>query len=594
MTNMAKLVISYINLDPGGSHADMSYNKKCPPVGSYKQCFRLSQAPLKYGLISAIWLVYVTAATAHDPIHATPLYIATLAAVAGLFIHHVKESTKMPEIIKKAIVTTEDSKMPLLSITLTVGQMLIFALYIKRVSWYSMPGVVLFPLSVCLISSDRRSIKWDTTVVGMLVHLYLTQFMVSTEIGYVCFAKFSKHLLSLLDHANAGILFVLGPELDHHLFAFRILPTIIFFSSLISVLYHLNIINYIVHVSAVVLSKLLGTAPSETIATVGNIFVGQTQAVLLIRPYTANLTRSELHAIMASGFATATASILAAYISYGAPARAIICASILNAPISLVFAKIAVPAGCASTDSVHNQKSGRHSQKNEFHVAPPEFSNILDAVASGATNSIKLLANIAVILISFVAIVSASNQLTEYLTGLVHTPGVKLEEILTNLFKPCAVVMGIPWDDCEQVGELLGLKLVFNEIIAYSRLGDLIATGELSTRAILISTYALCGFANISSIGIQIGGIGAIIPERKKEIAEMAARALYIGFISSLYTASLVGFLLTDDHSPRTEVVKDARANTTRKNVLFKRWCTCESQDDNNPGILYCNASMVI
>ena len=313
-------------------------------------------------------------------------------------------------------------------------------------------------------------------------------------------------------------------------FAFRILPTLIFFSSLINVLYHLGVMQFLVKSTARIMQKTMGTSGSETLCISGNIFVGQTEAPLLVQPFVSKMTNSELTAVMIGGFATVAGGVMAMYVSMlgniDGIAGHLLAASIMSAPAALVVAKIIYP----ETEESQTKGDLTISIKNDD-------DNIMEALSTGATNGMKLAANVAAMLIAFVATIAMVNAVLSLF-------GLSLEQILGWIFSPLAWVMGVPWQEAYVVGSLMGKKLVLTELIAFGDLSTLISDNVLSERSAIISSYALCGFANFASIGIQLGGIGGIAPERRKDIAQLGLKTMFGGAIASWLTATIAGLLI--------------------------------------------------
>jgi len=334
-------------------------------------------------------------------------------------------------------------------------------------------------------------------------------------------------------------------------FAFYVLPTIIFFSAFMSILYYFGIMQAVVQVLAKFMRWTMGTSGAETLSCSSNIFVGQTEAPLLIKPFLDDMTPSELHAIMVGGFATIAGGVLAGYIGMGVDAGHLIAASVMSAPAALVMAKMMFP------ETQHSKTAG--------DVQIPDVGradNLLDAAARGTTDGLKLAVNVGAILLAFIALIGLVNMILGNLDKLVDYTllGGELDQIsgeykgifpgslktfFGTLFSPLAFLMGVPWSEALDVGNLLGLKIAVNEFVGYAELGKFIQDGALSSRSITIATYALCGFANFSSIGIQIGGISAIAPNRRSDLSRLALRAMFAGAFASWMTASIAGILIS-------------------------------------------------
>jgi CNT family concentrative nucleoside transporter len=399
-------------------------------------------------------------------------------------------------------------------------------------------GLVVFVGLAYALSVNRRAVRWSTVLWAIALQLIFAVFILKTTPGYALFSFLGDVVNKFLDFSDAGAKFVFGDKFQENFFAFKVLPTIIFFSSFITLLYHYGILQQVVKGVAWVMMKTLKTSGAESLSCAANIFVGQTEAPLLIKPYVRSMTLSELHAVMTGGFATIAGGVMAAYISLGVPAQHLIAASVMSAPAALAMSKLLYP------ETEKSQTAGTVNVKVERTAA-----NGIDAAATGAIEGLKLVGNIAAMLIAFLALVALVNAVLGWFGSLIGVSQLSLELIFSFLLAPVAWLMGVPWADCGQVGVLLGKKTILNEFIAYVDLKELIeksqaGTGGISQRAIIIATYALCGFSNISSIGIQIGGIGAIAPERQADLARLGVRALIGGSLACFMTACIAGMLL--------------------------------------------------
>ncbi|MYA08398.1 MAG: NupC/NupG family nucleoside CNT transporter [Holophagales bacterium] len=394
-------------------------------------------------------------------------------------------------------------------------------------------GLLVIPGIAWLLSTNRFQVRWRTVVTGIAIQFVLALLILRTAPGEVFFEWATRAVTAFLAFADDGSRFVFGQGFDLVPFAFRVLPTIIFFSSVVAVLYHLGVIQRVVKLFAVVMTTVMGTSGPESLSASANIFVGQTEAPLLIRHYVGSMTRSELMAVMTGGFATVAGGVMAAYVGMGIPAGHLIAASVMSAPAALVMAKLMIPE--TETDKV--------SAKADFKVKTP-WANMIDAAAQGAGDGLKLALNVGAMLLAFIALVALVNGLLGPVGGWIGLPGLNLEMILGFLFRPLAWVMGVPWAEADAVGTLLGLKTAANEFVAYSRFEDISAENQLSEKSQVIATYALCGFSNFSSIAIQIGGIGGIAPERKSELASLGLRAMIAGTLACLQTATIAGLLI--------------------------------------------------
>ncbi len=387
-----------------------------------------------------------------------------------------------------------------------------------------------------LLSENKKNINSKTVLWGLALQIFFALVILKTPVGRPLFSFFDTAITKLISFSDTGSEFLFGSQVDgvgfHPAFesvAFRLLPTIIFFSALISVLYHYRIIQAVIKIFSRIMQKTMMTSGSETLSVSANIFVGQTEAPLMIRPYINTMTRSELAAVMIGGFATAAGGVLAIYAKWldtiPGIAGHLMSASVMSAPAALVVAKIMFPETTYS--------SNEEANLNEQNPS----ANAMDALGNGTIVGLRLAVNVGAMLISFISIIALLN----YFLGLFD---LSIETILGSIFKPLAWSMGIPWSESSAVGSLMGKKIVFTEFVAFADLKSLIDSDLISERAAIIASYALCGFANFGSIGIQLGGIGGIAPKRRKEIAQLIFKAMIGGAIASWLTATLAGILL--------------------------------------------------
>ena len=398
-------------------------------------------------------------------------------------------------------------------------------------------GMILLLGIAFILSNNRRKINYRIIGWGLSLQFIFGILILKTPLGKPFFGFFDKVITRLISFSDAGSDFLfksLVPGVGYHEamvnFAFRALPTIIFFSSLMTVLYHFGIIQFVVKWISRIMQKSMGTSGSETLSVAANIFVGQTEAPLMIRPFIRTMTQSELMAVMTGGFATVAGGMLALYVIWlkDIPGIAghLLAASVMSAPAAMVVAKIIYP----ETDL--SETSGDLN----IIIEKPD-SNTMEALGRGATEGLKLAANVAAMLVAFVALIAMVN----YLLTFVDT---SLQGILGFIFQPLAWAMGISWEEAQMVGVLMGEKITLTELIAYSDLRDLRLEHAISDRTAIIASYALCGFANFASIGIQLGGIGGIAPERRKDLAALALKAMIGGALASWMTASIAGILI--------------------------------------------------
>ncbi len=383
------------------------------------------------------------------------------------------------------------------------------------------------------LSTNRKAIRWRTVVAGTALQFLFAVLILKTSGGQFVFLKASEVVTAFLNFTDAGASFIFGDVFEEHYFAFKVLPTIIFFSSFITILYHLGIIQWVVKGFARVMMWVMATSGAESLSASGNIFVGQTEAPLLIRPYVGSMTMSELMAVMTGGFATIAGGVLAAYVGMGVSAGHLIAASVMSAPAALVMAKMMFP------ETEQSLTAG----EVKVEVERP-WANVIDAAAEGAASGLKLALNVGAMLLAFIALIAMVNAGLGIVGGWFGYQGLTLELILGFLLRPLAWVMGVPWAEADEVGALLGIKTVVNEFVGYIRMEEMVQAGQLSERSEVIATYALCGFANFSSIAIQIGGIGGIAPERKADLAKLGLRAMIAGTLACFQTATIAGLLI--------------------------------------------------
>lgn len=411
----------------------------------------------------------------------------------------------------------------------------------------SVLGLAVFLTFAYAVSVNRSAVRWHPVLWGLGLQFVFAIFILKTTLGLTVFRFLGNLVNRFLDFSDEGAKFVFGEKFMEFFFAFKVLPTIIFFSSFISVLYHYGILQWLVKKWAWLMMKMMKTSGTESLSCAANIFVGQTEAPLLIKPYIVSMTKSELHAVMTGGFATVAGGVLAAYISFGIPAEHLLAASVMSAPAALAIAKLLYP------ESEKSPTAGKVSIKVKRTTA-----NVLDAAAIGATDGMKLVLNVVAMLIAFLGLLAMVNALLSWIGGLIGLSELSLEWLFSYLLAPLAWLMGVPLADCRQIGILLGEKTILNEFIAYLDLKTLIdntkvmVDGEayagslpmISERAQIIATYALCGFSNISSIAIQIGGIAAIAPERQSDLAKLGVRAMIGGSLACFMTATIAGIFL--------------------------------------------------
>ncbi|EOL9013582.1 NupC/NupG family nucleoside CNT transporter [Cronobacter malonaticus] len=404
------------------------------------------------------------------------------------------------------------------------------------------------------LSSNRKAINLRTVVGAWLIQIAIGALVLYVPAGRKVLLAMSEGVANVIAYGNDGISFLFGGLVSDKMFevfggggfifALRVLPVIVFFSSLIAVLYYLGIMQLVIRLLGGALRKVLKTSRTESLSATANIFVGQTEAPLVVRPYIATMTRSELFAVMCGGLASVAGSVLAGYAQMGVPLEYLIAASFMAAPGGLLFAKIIIP----ETETPHDAPQLDTTQRD-----PDSPSNVLDAAASGASAGMQLALNVGAMLLAFVALIALLNGMLSGIGGWFNNPELSLQLILGWLFSPVAWLIGVPWDEAMVAGSFIGQKLIINEFVAYMNFGEYLkedaavaAAGlqVLSDHTKAIISFALCGFANLSSIAILIGGLGSMAPNRRHEVAQLGLKAVAAGTLSNLMSATIAGLFL--------------------------------------------------
>lgn len=386
------------------------------------------------------------------------------------------------------------------------------------------------------LSENRRAIQWRTVLTGVLLQAVFGLFILKTSFGRNLFDTIGQGFNAILGYTTEGAKFLFGglavpSDSLGFIFATMVLPTIIFMSALMSVLYHVGIMQKIVELVARIMMKVMRTSGAESLAAAANIFVGQTEAPLVIKPFVEKMTRSEIMCLMTGGMATVAGGVLAAYVGFGIDAGHLLAASVMSAPAALVCAKLMVPeietsetAGVVKVD------------------LPKISANVVDAAATGASDGLRLAANVAAMLLAFIALIAMLNGILGGVGGLVGFPQLSFELLMGYVNAPVAWIIGVPWEDCFTVGSILGKKIVLNEFVGYL---DLIqAKAQISERSTILTTYALCGFSNFSSIAIQIGGIGTLAPGKRPILAKYGIKSMIGGTLACYMTACIAGLFI--------------------------------------------------
>jgi CNT family concentrative nucleoside transporter len=401
-------------------------------------------------------------------------------------------------------------------------------------------GLLTMLVLAYVFSTDRRAIRVKTVAWGLGLQFAFAIAVLRIDAGRRIFQKAGDVVSRVLSYSYVGSQFVFGDlgKQGSHLgfyFAFQVLPTIIFICAFFAVLYHFGVMQVIIKAAAWLMTRVMGASGAESLNIAASIFMGQTEAPVTIRPFLPDLTHSELMTVMTSGMAHVSGGIMAAYIAFGIEPKHLLSAVIMTAPGTLLMAKMLVPeTGEPKTAGRVVMPEGEEENEKE--------ENLLGAVARGTTDGLHMALNIAAMLIAFLALIALADGILGGIHHWVAWVPESLEKIFGAIFAPVAWVIGVPWRDCGVIGTLLGTRMVLNELVAFSMLGPMKAA--LDPRSFTIATFALCGFANLSSIGIQIGGIGALAPNKKRELAQLGIRAMLAGTMANLMSASIAGMLL--------------------------------------------------
>ncbi|HOY05939.1 MAG TPA: NupC/NupG family nucleoside CNT transporter [Saprospiraceae bacterium] len=405
-------------------------------------------------------------------------------------------------------------------------------------------GIVLILGTAYLLSNNRKAINYRVVGMGLLIQALLAVFILKTQVGQEIFKWLGKAVTKVLSFSDEGAKFVFGiladsPKLGQYLgpensfiFFFRIIPTIIFVACLVNIFYHIGLMQWIVEKLAKGLNFFMKVSGAEALSNISSAFVGQVEAQIMIKPYLKGMTKSELMASMTGSFACIAGGVMATYILFGVKAEYLIAASIMAAPGALAISKI-----------MHPETEESETRGNVKLKVGKQHSNIVDAISAGCSDGLKVGLNVLAMLVGFLALIALINYILGTVGGLAGHPEFGLNTILGGLFSGFAWAMGVPWHEAPQAGALMGTKLVANEFVAYLQLKPIIEQGALSPKTIAIVSFALCGFANFGSVGIQIGGISALEPSRRADLAKLGFRALIAGTLASYLSATLAGML---------------------------------------------------
>eukprot|EP00425_Heterocapsa_triquetra_P047650 CAMPEP_0195071658 /NCGR_PEP_ID=MMETSP0448-20130528/15403_1 /TAXON_ID=66468 /ORGANISM="Heterocapsa triquestra, Strain CCMP 448" /LENGTH=557 /DNA_ID=CAMNT_0040103541 /DNA_START=7 /DNA_END=1680 /DNA_ORIENTATION=+ len=495
--------------------------------------------------LAGCWVAFLIAASIINLERATGALVATALFAAfflwaytkHLVLPHVQEGVVKPalEWMNAHPSTVASSKIALAA---TCGGLWVYYDIIPQPQrLIPMAGLVILVGLTYITSKHRRAICWRPVYSGILLQILLAVFILRTHVGHRIFMVAGDAVSALLDHVEAGCSFVFGDDYMQHNIAMRVLPTIIFFSSLVSVGYFMGWLQHLFVYLARCVHHIMGTSAIESVVAASNIFIGQTEAGVLIGPFLKDLTMSELHAVCTCGMATIAGSVMATYIEFGAPANHLLAASVMSCPAALAMSKLSYP----ETEEIRVQVKSADDVTACLELTSDR--NIIDAAASGACAAIALVANIAANLIAFLSIWSLLDGILAHGGEMLDIEGLTFEYAFGYVLWPVAFILGVPAQDCSAVAQLLGVKTVLNEFVAYKKLSELIADRAISAQAEVIATYAICGFSNIGSMGIQLGCLGALAPTRKQDLAGVLVRSLFASTVACFMTACIAGML---------------------------------------------------
>jgi concentrative nucleoside transporter, CNT family len=400
---------------------------------------------------------------------------------------------------------------------------------------WGMGGMAVLLLMALALSNNRRAINLRTVGGALAIQVTFGALVLYVPPGRQALQAFTNAVQTIIDASGEGIDFLFGPILPEEgtVFAFQVLPVIVFFAALTSMLYYMGVLQWLVRLVGGAIHKLLGTSEPESIAATANIFVGQTEAPLVVEPYVERMTGSELFAVMVGGLTTVAGSVLVGYALLGVPLDYLLAAAFMAAPAGLVMAKIIFP---------QTEKPEPVSEKEISGRGDAEDANIIDALASGASNGLKLAANVGAMLLAFISVIALFNIGLGQLGALIGQPDITFELLLGYVFAPLAFVIGVPWEEALDAGSFIALKLILNEFVAFAQFGQVL--DQYSEKSVAVITFALCGFANFGSLAILLGGLGGIAPSRRPDIARYGLRAVAGATLANLMNAAIAGIMI--------------------------------------------------
>ncbi|XP_006759560.2 PREDICTED: solute carrier family 28 member 3 [Myotis davidii] len=536
------------------THPNGCLARKYDAVCDFRRKHRTTIRYIIWGILLAGYLAMVIAACVLNFHRALPLFVITVVAIFFVIWDHfmAKYEHQIDEFLSpgRRLLDSHWFWLKWVIWSLLILGVIFWLIFdtakLGQRQLMSFGGLIIYIILLFLFSKYPTKVYWRPVFWGIGLQFLLGLLILRTKPGYIAFDWLGKQVQTFLEFTNAGASFVFGEKYTDHFFAFKILPIVIFFSTVMSMLYYLGLMQWIVRKVGWIMLVTMGSSPIESVVAAGNIFVGQSESPLLVRPYLPYVTKSELHAIMTAGYATIAGSVLGAYISFGVSPTHLLTASVMSAPASLAVAKLFWP----------ETETPKITLKNAMKMETGDSRNLLEAATQGASASISLVANIAVNLIAFIALLSFMNSALSWFGNMLDCPQLSFELICSYIFMPFSFIMGVDWQDSFMVAKLLGYKTFFNEFVAYEHLSKLINLRKeagpkfvngvqqyMSIRSETIATYALCGFANISSLGIAIGALTSLAPSRKDDIISGAMRALISGTTACFMTACVAGIL---------------------------------------------------
>lgn len=530
-------------------------------------CFGLSLP----GIVSlALWIIYILVAMFLNPRKAWPLALLTTICLVSFVLVQTGYMTKIRRRMPIIPVTAHITILAVLGCCALaiIGYQIFTATYQRSYRLQALLGTTTFIALSTVLSWNRSDIPWPQVVSAALTQFFLGVFVLSTSVGMQFFESAGNSVSSFLQVAEVGAAMVFGPDpLETHFFAFKVLPVTIYFSAFISVMYYLGVMQIVVRVIAIALKKLIGTSLVQSVNAAGNLFLGQTEAPLLVKPFLDQASPCDLHCVMVGGFASVAGGVLAAYIGMGVNASQLIGASVMSVPGTLLVSNIVCPPGSLREEEVGRKAeeprkddsdadSGDAADDDHFDFPAITENNVIEAAGNGTHTAIDLVLNIGAMLIAFIALLKAVDMGLGHLGTLVNIPDLCFEMICGYVFWPIAWLIGTPFDDCTTVAKLIGTKVFLNEFVAYDKLSKMVAMDgvpldeeyrEISHYGQLVATYALCGFSNIGSVGIQLGCLSSLSPSRSKAFAKLVTSAMITGNVVCFLTATFAALLADSD-----------------------------------------------